>query len=321
MSKLLKSTHEGVLSLGDKDLDVAVLEDGTRVVTQTAVFKSLDRPQRGNKRQINLPTFMDAKNLTPLISKELEGVMSKINYLDKNGKEQEGYSANIIPLVSDLYLRAREQGVLHKTQVQTATRAEILVRSLAKLGMTALVDEATGYQYDREAQELQKILKAYISEELIPWQKRFPDEFYIELFRLNGWNYTVKGIKKRPGVVGRWTNTLIYEQLPDGVLDELKKKVPKNTRLHQALTLDVGEPNLTAQINQVLTIFRLSDSMEHMWSNFKRMNDRKNGQLEIDFKFDNKGATIPIDPPIVDKEISDFDQSLKQALDYNPKGN
>ena len=70
------------------------------------------------------------------------------------------------------------------------------MRAFARVGITALVDEATGYQYEREHDELQKILKAYISEELLPWQKRFPDIFYKELFRLNGWNYTVNGIKK-----------------------------------------------------------------------------------------------------------------------------
>mgnify|MGYP003561277120 CR=1 FL=1 len=52
------------------------------------------------------------------------------------------------------------------------------MRAFARVGITALVDEATGYQYERENDELQKILKAYISEELLPWQKRFPDIFY-----------------------------------------------------------------------------------------------------------------------------------------------
>ena len=46
------------------------------------------------------------------------------------------------------------------------------------VSIIALVDEATGYQYTREKDELQKILKAYIAEELLPWQKRFPDEFF-----------------------------------------------------------------------------------------------------------------------------------------------
>lgn len=70
------------------------------------------------------------------------------------------------------------------------------MRVFARVGITALVDEATGYQYDREKNELQKILKAYIAEDLLPWQKRFPDIYYKELFRLNGWDFTVNGIKK-----------------------------------------------------------------------------------------------------------------------------
>ena len=74
-----------------------------------------------------------------------------------------------------------------------------MIRGFARVGIIALIGEATGYQYDREKDELQKILKAYISEALLPWQKRFSDTFYRELFRLNGWNFDVKGIKKTPG--------------------------------------------------------------------------------------------------------------------------
>lgn len=40
--------------------------------------------------------------------------------------------------------------------------------------------------------------------------------------------WTLSGIKNRPGVIGIWTNKLIYEQLPPGVLDELKAKTPKS---------------------------------------------------------------------------------------------
>jgi len=48
-----------------------------------------------------------------------------------------------------------------------ADQCEILVRSFAKVGIIALVDEATGYQYEREKAELQVILKTYISEEIL----------------------------------------------------------------------------------------------------------------------------------------------------------
>lgn len=284
-NKYLKATHEGKLSLGDTELDVAVLEDGTRVITQAAVFKALDRPVRGTQRVINLPTFMDAKNLQPFISKDLEGVINKIEYRSLNNKIQEGYNANIIPLVSDLYLRAREADALHASQHQTALKAEILVRSLAKLGITALVDEATGYQYDRERKELQKILKAYVSEELLPWQKTFPDEFYIQIFRLNGWDYSANNIKKRPGVVGHWTNSLIYKQLPKNVLEELKSKTPKSeagnytARFFQSLTPNIGNPHLQNQLVSVTTLMKISRN----WDDFMEKFNQLYGQTALDF--------------------------------------
>ncbi len=272
MGEILKATHEGKLELGNSVIDVAVLENGQRIITQSGVFKALDRPARGNSRVIGIPTFMDAKNLQPLITQDLRDVINKIEYIGKNGKTQSGFDANILPLVSDLYLRAREKGVIKtESQLQTAQKAEILVRSLAKVGMTALVDEATGYQYERERFELQKIISAYINDELLKWQKMFPDEFYFEIFRLNGWDYTVQSIKKRPGVVGKWTNELIYKRLPSGVLEELKRRTPRSekgnytARFFQNLTPDIGHPELTAQIYKVIGIMRISKN----WNDFK----------------------------------------------------
>lgn len=194
-----------------------------------------------------------------------------------------------------MFLQARKEIELSPRQAIIADQCEILIRAFARVGITALVDEATGYQYDREKDELQKILKAYISEELLPWQKRFPDVFYKELFRLNGWDFTVNGIKKRPGIIGKWTNMFIYEELPNGVLDELKKKTPKSesgnrtSRYHQLLTLDIGEPNLEKQINKVITLFQVSDNMKQFCDNFKKMKMRQIGQMELPFDFDENG--------------------------------
>src|SRR5690606_3388984 len=189
-------------------------------------------------------------------------------------------------------------GVLKANQRLYADHAEIVIRAVAKVGIIALVDEVTGYQYQREKDELQKILGAYISEELLPWQKTFPDIFYKELFRLNGWDFTVNGIKRRPGVIGTWTNKLVYEQLPDGVLHELKSKTPKSqsgkytARFFQSLTPDTGNPHLTSQIQQIVTLFQLSDNMKHMWSQFTKLKLRQSGQLEIPFGFNDEGHTV-----------------------------
>ncbi|EMC3800541.1 hypothetical protein VDM83_000941 [Campylobacter coli] len=153
--KLLKSLADGVLKINESSIDVAVLENGVRIITHSGVFRALGREPRGNARLDQIPAFMDAKNLQPLISSELKTQISRISYLDKNSKVKEGYNADILPLVADLYLKAREEGILTQAQIETAKKAEILIRSLARLGITALVDEATGYQYERERDELQ----------------------------------------------------------------------------------------------------------------------------------------------------------------------
>lgn len=175
-----------------------------------------------------------------------------VMFIDLNGNQSIGYKAELLPQVAFLFSDALSKGLLKPNQLHIGEQSRILVKAFLKTSIIALVDEATGYQYEREKDELQKILKAYISEELLPWQKRFPDVYYKELFRLNGWDFTVNGIKRRPGVIGKWTNTLVYEQLPKGILEELKNKTPKSeagnkvARYHQLLTLDVGEPNLNA---------------------------------------------------------------------------
>jgi hypothetical protein len=286
MANILKSLADGILKIGDTELDVSVLDNGDRVITHSAVFRALGRDPRGNSRIDQIPAFMDAKNLQSLISSDLQCLIKRVPYLDKNGKEKEGYKADILPLVADLYLKARDAGVLVTTQIDTAKKAEMLIRSLARVGITALVDEATGYQYERERDELQKILKAYISEELLKWEKRFPDDFYKEIFRLNGWDFTVSGIKKRPGVIGKWTNTLIYNELPAGILQELKENTPKHARYHQRLTPDIGQPNLMAQIYKVIGIMQSSDNMQEMWERFKKIKAR---EQDDSVEFDENG--------------------------------
>ena len=114
--------------------------------------------------------------------------------------------------------RAKRAGALQPNQERFAVTADALLYALADVGITALVDEATGYQYTRERDELQKLLKAYVSEALLPWQKKFPDAFYQQLFRLHGWDYTLQGIKKDlvlsvNGLTNLYTNNYLREYL------------------------------------------------------------------------------------------------------------
>jgi P63C domain-containing protein len=325
--KLIKSTHEARLKLGDNELECYILEDGTRLISQNAVFRAFGRGKRGIRRisegGIKVPSFMDAKNLEPFVDKDLEAVINPIEFKSKSGQRIYGYKAEVIPMVCELYLKARDQqSVLTKPQLIVAKTAEILIRSLAKVGIIALVDEATGYQYDRERFELQAILQAFISEEILDWQRTFELSFYKEIFRL--WNipFTAANIKKKPMFIGKLTNELVYKNMPKGyfVLDKLKEKTPKTDggnykyRLHQSLTKESGRTALIKVINTVEALASISNTKAHF---LKLMKDKYNPDLqtslfpEIDnlAKNEDKKDSVP---------LNTFNKNLKGLLNVPP---
>lgn len=289
MSKKLKATHEGELPIGGKILNCGVLDDGTRVLTAKAIFDAFDRPRKGKSSEIyradHMPSFINANNLQPFVDDQFREWTTLIEYLDLKGNVKYGYNARVLRGLCKIYIDARNAGTLLKSQERFAHISEALLYALSDVGISALVDEATGYQYAREKDELQKILKAYISEELLPWQQRFPHEFYKQIFRLNGWNYSVRSLRKKPSVVGRWTNQYVYDMLPNGVLEELKNKTPIDSKgrrthhFHRLLTEDTGHPHLDRQLASVITIMKLSRD----WNDFTNKFNQLYGQTMLEF--------------------------------------
>ena len=86
----------------------------------------------------------------------------------------------------------------------------MFVAACAKVGLEALIDEATGYQIDRAQDALQVKLRAYLSDEMRKWEKTFPDELWLEFARLTGWKGTVS---QRPKYWGKLVLELVYEYL------------------------------------------------------------------------------------------------------------
>ena len=284
--EVFECTHKGELKLGNKSISCAVLSNGKRIITQTALFDAFDRPRKGEKRLEGLPSIIGAKNLLPFISDELKEIAAPVHYYQQNGKVTSGYDANLIPMVCDVYLEANDHDQLIDSQLKIVVQAGVLVRGLARVGIAALIDEATGFQYDRENNALQEILKAYISEEFLKWQARFPRKYYKEIYRLYGWDFDPQSMKHTP-YLGRFTNEYVYDYLPEGILEELRIKNPKNNKgvrskkHHQYLTGDIGLPHLEKHITKLITVMELSDNPEQFKQNFKRIFNNSN-QLELD---------------------------------------
>ncbi|MEB3885962.1 P63C domain-containing protein [Lyngbya sp. CCY1209] len=281
-----KITHEGEIHLGNATIACYILEDGRRVLSSRGMqnaLKMVDEEDGSRTPGSRLNRYLDQETLKPYLYKGKSEDHFKPIVCYKGKTKINGYEATVLIDLCDGFLEARKYIPLGPRQEIIASQCEILVRSFAKLGLIALIDEATGYQYDREKDALQKIIKAFVIEELRAWQKTFPDVYYREIFRLREWDFTVSGIKKRPGIVGKWTNQLIYEQLPEGVLEELKRKTPNNARLFQSLTPDVGEKALKSQLDAVITLMQASDTWEEFQVSFEKVVQRRKGQFELDF--------------------------------------
>jgi hypothetical protein len=304
-----KATHRGEVKIEDVIIPCAVLENGVRVISETGINKVLGSMggknyrlrekslQNGSLQDRPLPLFVSSKAL----QHHIDGVFGEsdlfpIEYKDGRQK-QVGYPAEILPKVCEVWLRARDAGDLQSQQLPKALKADMLMRGLAHIGIVALVDEVTGYQDDRNRDELHKLLAVYLSNERLAWAKRFPDEFYKQIYRLKDWKWpSVNG--QTPRYVGKLTNQLVYEKLPKGVLDELQNRNPtkpgtgqRQWRHHQFLSEDIGQGDLRDHLLQLIAIMRISKNWKIFIANFEAafpdpFTVGKQGELDIELDED-----------------------------------
>ncbi len=180
-----------------------------------------------------------------------------------------GYVADLLPNVCRVYLDANEAGVVkNKRQGEIVDLARTIYHGLATYGIYRLIDDVTGFSRYQARSELQKVLSAYVSPALLPWNPKFPEAFYEQLHRVRGWPYR-PGNHHRNGYIGKLTRALIYEPLPDGVIQKLEEKNPyisekkgRKYRHFQYLTEEIGNPHLEKQISIVTTLLTISDTWD-----------------------------------------------------------
>ncbi len=280
--KLPKALYRGKLPIGGVMLDCYVLDDpqNTRIINATAVFEAFDRPQRGRRKrdpvyqEIQLPSFIGGNNLKPFITQGLLDVIQKIDF-DDNGTIMSGYNAIILPRLCELYVNAREK--LTTQQKFLVVKADALRSAFAEVGIVALIDEATGFQYDRKYDALRVILETYLNDKIKSWTKVFPDKFFEELDKLYG--NTKMTAQLRPRYYGNFINKYVYEPLERGLVNtELHKRYiedEKKHHKHRHLT-DFGEGQLRLQIGRILGLMEVAPNIN--W--FKQKQSRQ-GQLAL----------------------------------------
>ena len=307
----LYATHTGVIKIGDVEIPCAVLNNGKRVFIQREIVGLLT----GNKKG-GFGRYLKPKNLQNYLPEQFreKGLDQTLFGFKLGSRNAQAFESTDLIDICMMYINAKNENNILSNQAHLAAQSLVIVSAFAKTGVIAVIDEATGYIKDknRAKDELQKFLLQFMREDAAKLVKRFEDSFFEMIYKMRGWTWTYT--HKHPGVVGIWINDIVYERIAPLVLNELRKKNPitdKGTRKrkhHQFLTEDVGIPRL---LNHLSAVEALGRASKYDWSKFMVM---------LDDAFPKMYQQISMIFPENEehKELSNFNKTLKTALDYNP---
>lgn len=270
--------YPGVLTLNGVDIPVYVLSNSQHVISRVAATEVLTRI----KKQGDLESYLRGSALHPFIN--LESIIPRMVAFRLPGVE--ALNTEVRGLPSDLFIEICQgyvaalnasntpgSGVtLTPRQTEMAIRSGMFLAACAKVGLDALIDEVTGYQYVRASDELQIKLKLYLAEEMRKWEKTFPDQLWEQFGRLTNWRGS---INSRPKYWGNLVMELIYENLDPDVAEWLRQNAPKPQKgknYHQWLSEQYGLKKLVEHIWKVVgiastcsTLNELRDKMHQLY--------------------------------------------------------
>lgn len=288
--EMLIATHLGILPIGGLQLECYVLEDGRRVFHKRGMAKALGLKSEGGNAFMKT---LSRKGLGSEIDEKLwENIDNPIIFKSLGSDPAHGYEAEVLVDVCKAVLRANSAGKLTKSQETIANQSTVIINALAKVGIIALIDEATGYQSERSPDALRLLVDAYIEKEMREWEKEFPDDYYITLNKVYGSDpYVTRALGSvvinKPQHFGNFTNRFVYGPLENGeALKELQRLNPqvgvkgsRKQRFHQYLKKGYGLEKLREQRQEVLTMLKLSDNID----DFKRLYEKRFGPIDGQF--------------------------------------
>jgi len=220
------------------------------------IYKTL-RSAIGLRTNIPLPAFERfCSEIAPNAMKYINKSGSCFEVIVPSGGLGIWVEVGILPDLASDIIQAAVMEKLRKNRRHLIEPCLAIQKALSKVGETALIDEATGYQYHREPDALQVLFARLIREKASDWQRRFDSDFYSAICRMLGFSYG-NHHTALPAIVGKITMDWIYEVIfPPEIIAEIKTR-KKSEKLHQWLE-DGGLRLLEKQRDAVMMIARVS---------------------------------------------------------------
>lgn len=273
------SAEKTPLMLGDIALPCYVLNNGMRVFSGRGIQKAIGASQNTSGSWLQKFVNSDA-----IVWNILPGVLDKFNTpvkfkrRDAGGSQSVtyGYEATLLIDLCSAIIDAFESRHFQMSEVYYKA-ARVIIKAVAKTGIIALVDEATGYdkEKDKARRSLQEYLSSFINQEASTWVKTFPDEFFEDIYKMRKWTWEKASAK--PSFVGKIINDTVYERIAPLIYEELKKRNPKlgtgnrRYKFHQFLTSDIGKPKLQTHL---VVLHTLAVASGYNWGRFMFLLDK-----------------------------------------------
>jgi hypothetical protein len=276
----------GALNIVGVDVPCYVLDNGEKIIGRTSATELLTGIKGGGA----LEKYLSVKALEPFINAaEVQARMIPFRLAEVEGLEKavKGLPAELLIEVCQGFVAALEASFnsssanprMTDRQKQMAIQASMFLSACAKVGLEALIDEATGYQYERAEDALQVKLRAFIADELRAWEKTFPDELWAEFGRLTGWS---GALHSRPRWWGKLVIEMIYDTLDPDVAEYLKNnKPPQGIHWHRQLTDDIGVRALVSRCYEVIGMAKTCHNIRELRDRVAQHYGRKVFQFSL----------------------------------------
>lgn len=249
---------KGQIDLVGDALDCYVLDTEQRVISLSATMRAIANVDTGK-----LGDYIGSNSLKPFIDKDkIIGELLEFS-IPGGSRTALGLTTEHFELICRGYVQALYKGeALTERQKEIAIKCAVLTSGLTRTGLDALIDEATGYQYERAEDALQVKLKAFIAEELRAWEKTFPDELWEEFGRLTNWQTP---LQTRPKWWGKLVIEMVYDTLDTDVAEYLKSNKPDPTvRWHQQLTENIGVRQLVSRCYEIIGMAKTCKNIKEL---------------------------------------------------------
>jgi hypothetical protein len=268
---------------GGPSIACYVLSDGRRIISRTSALAAIGR---SDDLTLGGDLKRYVKPVAAYLRVNLDDELVEFRLDNVSNKKVAGITAECFLEICRAFVRARDEGSLTTRQQEIAMNAGAFLAACANVGLIALIDEATGYQYMRAEDALRIKLRAYLEKEMRPWEKTFPDELWIEFGRLTGWKGSVQ---QRPKYWGSLVNELVYSLLDPDVAEWLRVNAPPprhGQNYHQWLSSNYGLKRLVEHIWMLVGMASACKTMDEL----RYRMAEKFGKQEFQFR-------IFIDPP------------------------